>query len=130
MSKNFKSDHPNLQFDDQTLVAVQVIANVLHYIILKPPLPSPTHKLTPLASKIAKMAISSTPNSIVKHPRDTYSQQQTWVSNDKKQYYHKTSALAVILLESKIIVNSTISTPGAKFYTIGVKDFFLSSTLP
>ena len=76
------------------------------------------------------MAISSTPNSIVKHPRDTYSQQQTWVSNDKKQYYHKTSALAVILLESKIIVNSTISTPGAKFYTIGVKDFFLSSTLP
>ena len=42
---------------------------------------------------------------------------------------NETVAPAANLLEAKLIINSTISTPGARFITAGSKDFFLLSTM-
>ena len=52
------------------------------------------------------------------------------VGFDRLSFDNETAALAANLLESKLIFNSTISTPGAKFITLDIKDFFLASTMP
>ena len=52
------------------------------------------------------------------------------VGGDKLMYNSETAAPAANLLEAKLIINSTISTPGAKFITVDIKDFFLSSQMP
>ena len=41
-------------------------------------------------------------------------------------YPHDTAAPAALLLESKLIFNSTISTPGAHFMSADIKDYFLN----
>ena len=51
------------------------------------------------------------------------------VGGDRLTYKHKTAAPAANLLEAKIMFNSTISTKNAKFLTIDIKDFFLSSKM-
>ncbi len=51
------------------------------------------------------------------------------VGGNKLTYDHETTALAANLLETKLMLNSTISTPGAKFLTLDIKDFFLSSIM-
>ena len=40
-SPSFKLHHPALQFDDSTMLAIQVVANMLHRMIPKPSLPPP-----------------------------------------------------------------------------------------
>ena len=40
-SPAFKLNHPTLQYDDTTILAIQVVANMLHRMIPKPPLPPP-----------------------------------------------------------------------------------------
>ena len=52
------------------------------------------------------------------------------VGGDKLMYDNETAAPAANLLGAKLIINSTISTPGAKFITADIKDFFLSSQIP
>ena len=52
------------------------------------------------------------------------------VGGDKLTYDHETAAPAANLLETKLMLNSTISTPGARFLTLDIKDFFLSSIMP
>ena len=49
------------------------------------------------------------------------------VGGDKLPYASDSAAPAVNLIESKILFNSVISTPGAKFMTIDISKFFLSS---
>ena len=51
------------------------------------------------------------------------------VGGDKLTYDNEIAAPAANLLEAKLIINSTISTPGARFITAGSKDFFLLSTM-
>ena len=46
------------------------------------------------------------------------------VGGDKLPYHHDCAAPAANLLEAKLIFNSTISQPGAKFCGIDIKDFF------
>ena len=52
------------------------------------------------------------------------------VGGDCLTYDNETAAPAANLLEAKLILNSTISTPGAKFITADIKDFFLASKMP
>ena len=52
------------------------------------------------------------------------------VGGDKLTYENETAAPAANLLEAKLIINSAISTPNARFFTMDIKDFFLSSTMP
>ena len=52
------------------------------------------------------------------------------VGGDRLTYEHETAAPAANLLETKLILNSTISTPNARFFTVDIKDFFLSSDMP
>ena len=40
-SPSFQQQNPTLQFDNQTLLAIQIIANMLHRLIPKPNLPHP-----------------------------------------------------------------------------------------
>ena len=51
------------------------------------------------------------------------------VGGDRLTYEHETAAPAANLLEAKLMFNSTISTKNAKFLTIDIKDFFLSSKM-
>ena len=51
------------------------------------------------------------------------------MGGNKLSYDHETVAPAANLLEAKIIFKSTISTPGAKFFTMDITDFFLSSKM-
>ena len=57
-SPHFCKDNPTLKFDEQTILAIQIIANMLHRMMPKPPLPPPipispnikkatTHKIPP-----------------------------------------------------------------------------------
>ena len=39
MAPDFIRNNPTLQYDDPTLLAIQVIANMLHRLVQKPPLP-------------------------------------------------------------------------------------------
>ena len=48
------------------------------------------------------------------------------VGGDKLNYDQETAVSAANLLEAKLILNCTISTPNAKFFTMDIKDFFLS----
>ena len=54
------------------------------------------------------------------------------MGGDKLEYTHDASSPAANLLETKLILNSTISDShkGAKFAIIDIKNFFLQSTLP
>ena len=52
------------------------------------------------------------------------------VGGDRLTYDNETAAPAANLLEAKLIFNSVISTANAKFFTMDIKDFFLSSTMP
>ena len=52
------------------------------------------------------------------------------VGGDKLPYAHDSAAPAANLLESKLILNSTISQRQSKFFCIDIKDFFLSSNMP
>ena len=52
------------------------------------------------------------------------------VGGDRLTYDNETAAPAANLLEAKLIINSTISTPHARFITADIKDFFLSSIMP
>ena len=52
------------------------------------------------------------------------------VGGDRLTYDNKTAAPAENLLEAKLIFNSTISTPCARFRTADIKDFFLASKMP
>ncbi len=52
------------------------------------------------------------------------------VGGDRLTYDHETAAPAANLLEAKLMINSTISTKDARFLTIDIKDFFLSSLMP
>ena len=54
------------------------------------------------------------------------------VGGDKLDYENDASSPAATLLDTKLILNSTISDAcrGARFATIDIKDFFLQSTLP
>ena len=49
------------------------------------------------------------------------------VGGDKLPYASNSAAPAANLIESKILFNSVISTKGAKFMTIDIRNFFLSS---
>ena len=49
------------------------------------------------------------------------------VGGDKLPYASDSAAPAANLIESKIVFNSVISTKGAKFMTIDISNFFLSS---
>ena len=40
-NSKFKHDNPSLTYDDETMLAIQVIANMLHRLAHKPPLPPP-----------------------------------------------------------------------------------------
>ena len=51
------------------------------------------------------------------------------VGGNKLEYEHETAASAANLLEAKLIFNSTISTPNGRFFTMDIKDFFLSSKM-
>ena len=51
------------------------------------------------------------------------------VGGDKLPYHDDAAAPAANLLESKILINSTISRRQAKFMTIDISNFFLSSTM-
>ena len=52
-SKQFQTDNPSLNFDDQTILAIKVVANMLHRDIPKPPLPLPSKiQLPPLNKPI------------------------------------------------------------------------------
>ena len=53
------------------------------------------------------------------------------VGGDKLDYHHDTSSPTTDLLETKLLINSTISDPrmGARFCSVDLKDFFLSSTM-
>ena len=61
-SPDFKLHHPTLQFDDPTILAIQVVTNMLHHMIQKPPLPPPV-TITPdhITSKIKPSAASPIP---------------------------------------------------------------------
>ena len=52
------------------------------------------------------------------------------VGGDRHTHENEMAVPAANLLEAKIIFNSTISTPNARFCTMDIKDFFLSSTIP
>ena len=52
------------------------------------------------------------------------------VGGDKLTYVNKTAAPAANLLETKIMLNSVISTKEAKLFTIDIKDFLLLSLMP
>ena len=52
------------------------------------------------------------------------------VGGDHLIYDNETAAPAANLLEAKLIFNSTISTSNARFLTMDIEDFFLSSTMP
>ena len=49
------------------------------------------------------------------------------VGADKLKYDNETAAPAANLLETKIMINSVISTNKAKFLTVDIKDFFVVS---
>ena len=51
------------------------------------------------------------------------------VGGDKLPYEQDSAAPAANLLETKILLNSTISQPGARFMTVDISNFFLSSTM-
>jgi hypothetical protein len=51
------------------------------------------------------------------------------VGGDRLEYAGDASAPAASLLDSKLIFNSTISTPGAKFLTTDIKDYFLNNPM-
>ena len=51
------------------------------------------------------------------------------VGGDKLPYEHDAAAPAANLLESKILINSTISQPTARFMSIDISNFFLSSNM-
>ena len=52
-----------------------------------------------------------------------------FVGGDKLTYDNETAAPAANLLETKIMLDSVISITNANFFTIGIKDFFLSSSM-
>ena len=54
------------------------------------------------------------------------------IGRDKLDYFEETASPAANLLETKLLINSTISDvhKGAKFLVIDIKDFFLLSHLP
>ena len=47
------------------------------------------------------------------------------IGYDKLTYDHETATSAANLLETKLILHSTISTPGAKFMTLNHPGFFV-----
>ena len=51
------------------------------------------------------------------------------VGGDRLEYPHDPAAPAASLLESKMIFNSTISTPGARFFSADIKDYFLNNPM-
>jgi hypothetical protein len=51
------------------------------------------------------------------------------VGGDKLDYPGDPGAPAASLLDSKLVINSTISTPGAKFFTTDIKDYFLNNPM-
>jgi hypothetical protein len=51
------------------------------------------------------------------------------VGSDKLDYPGDPGAPAASLLDSKLVINSTISTPGAKFFTTDIKDCFLNNPM-
>ena len=52
------------------------------------------------------------------------------VGGDKLPYTDDAAAPAANLLETKLLINSTISQPSARFMSIDISNFFLSSTMP
>jgi hypothetical protein len=54
------------------------------------------------------------------------------IGGDKLDYHDETASPAASLLETKLIINSTISDAdkGARFICIDIKDFFLQTPLP
>ena len=68
---------------------------------------------------------------IRKQKDDSY---QTWlnVGGDKLDYFGDSSSPAASLIETKLLLNSTISDAqkGARFLFIDLKDHFLQSNLP
>lgn len=52
------------------------------------------------------------------------------VGGDKLPYTADAAAPAANLLETKLLLNSTISQPTARFMSIDISNFFLSSTIP
>ena len=249
----FRSNNPSLQFDDQTFLAIQIIANMLHRMIPKPPLPIPRPViLQPPKSTLPPNSIHPSNSHVASHPiplprvplprviqktklhphsnlkrranstvtvrpfarsfinrllhiynkttgkketlRSLLNNQRTrstWtkaasneygrlmdgndagvngtatmepvplssipatnkitygtmvcdhrplksepnrcrlvVGGDRLTYDNETAAPAANLLEAKLIINSTISTPNARFITADIKDFFLSSIMP
>ena len=51
------------------------------------------------------------------------------VGGDRLEYAGDSSAPAASLIDSKLLFNSTISTPGAKFLTTDIKDYFLNNPM-
>ena len=52
------------------------------------------------------------------------------VGGDKLPYTKDSAAPAANLLETKLLINSTISQPTAHFMSIDISNIFLSSTMP
>jgi hypothetical protein len=52
------------------------------------------------------------------------------VGGDRVNYPHDCGTPTVDLLTVKLLLNSVISTPGAKFMTIDIKDFYLNTPMP
>jgi hypothetical protein len=51
------------------------------------------------------------------------------VGGDKLEYAGDPGAPAASLIDSKLIINSVISTPGAKMLTTDIKDYFLNNPM-
>lgn len=54
---------------------------------------------------------------------------QLTVGGDRVDYPHDPAAPAASLIESKLIFNSTISTPGTRFFLADIKDYFLNNPM-
>jgi hypothetical protein len=52
------------------------------------------------------------------------------IGGDKVDYNGDTKALTATMEDAKILLNSTVSTPGAEFIALGISNFYLGTPLP
>ena len=91
-----------------------------------------TDTMEPIAFENIPLTSDITHGSMVRDHRPLKKEKhrcQLDVGGDRLTYDNETAAPVANLLEAKLILNSIISTRNAKFLTVDIKDFFLSSKM-